>query len=587
MNPLKTIEPIIAAQTINAVKHLFEESVTESQLTISPTRKEFDGDFTLMIFPLVKFSKKTPEQTAEAIGQYLVQQVAEIEKYNVIKGFLNLTLVSSFWHEFLNSMLGNSDFGQLQPSGKKIVLEYTGPNSNKPLHLGHVRNMLLGYSLSNLLKAAGHEVTRVNIYNDRGIAICKSMYAWQKNANGLTPETAKEKGDHFVGKYYTLYSKLEKEESDLKGIKPDETDIAKACKQMLLDWEAGNTELIALWREMNSWVYQAHQETFDNIGITFDKVYYESENYLLGKKMVLDGLSQGVYFKRADGAICVDLAADGLDEKVLLRADGTSIYLTQDIGVAQQRYDDYHPDKSLYIVGNEQDYHFKVLKLCLQKLGTPYADGIEHISYGLVELPSGRLKSREGNIVEADDLINGVIEIAEARTKEQGKVDALSATELQTLYRTIGLGALKYFILKVGAVKRIVFNPEESIDFQGNTGPFIQYTHARICSILRKQNSRIIDASTYEFNALEKELLSLLYHLPQNIKAAADAMDPAIVANNVYEIAKAYSKFWSAHKILSAEDETTIQTRINISKAVAHAIQFNLTILGMEAPARM
>lgn len=584
---MNTIEPILINHTIQAVKDLYNETVTAAQINISPTRKEFEGDFTIMIFPLVKVSKKSPEQTAEDIGNYLKEKIETINSFNIIKGFLNISLQNSFWTDFLNTIIQKESFGQLDSNGKKVILEYTGPNSNKPLHLGHVRNMLLGFSLANLLKAAGNDVTKVNIYNDRGIAICKSMYAWQTQANGLTPETAHEKGDHFVGKYYALYSKLEKEESEAKGIKPEETDIANACKKMLLDWEAGDEKLIQLWKEMNNWVYKAHQETFDNIGIDFDKVYYESENYLLGKEMVLEGLEKGIYFKRADGAICADLTNDGLDEKVLLRPDGTSIYLTQDLGVAQQRYDDYHPDRSLYIVGNEQDYHFKVLKLCLQKLGTPYADGIEHISYGLVELPNGRLKSREGNIVDADDLINGVLEIAEERTKEQGKVDMLSTEELTKLYRTIGLGALKYFILKVGAVKRIVFNPEESIDFQGNTGPFIQYTHARICSIIRKQNAKQTSDSSYEYNELEKELLSALYHLPHTIKAAAEAMDPAIIANNIYELAKNYSKYYSAYKILNAENELAIQNRINISKAVANAIKFNLNILGMNAPERM
>ncbi|MEI6312337.1 MAG: arginine--tRNA ligase [Bacteroidota bacterium] len=584
---MNTIEPILVTHTIDAVKVLYQGDIQASQINISATRKEFEGDFTLMIFPLVKVSKKSPEQTAEDIGVYLLKHVEAIESYNIIKGFLNLKLQNAFWANFLSSIVTNENHGQLASTGKKIILEYTGPNSNKPLHLGHVRNMLLGYSLSNLLSAAGNEVTRLNIYNDRGIAICKSMYAWQTQADGLTPQTANEKGDHFVGKYYALYSKLEKEESETKGIKPEDTDIAKACKKMLLDWEAGNEDLIRLWKEMNKWVYDAHQVTFDSIGISFDKVYYESENYLLGKQMVLDGLAKGVYYKRTDGAVCVDLTADGLDEKVLLRPDGTSIYLTQDIGVAHQRYEDYHPDRSLYVVGNEQDYHFKVLKLCLQKLGEPYADGVEHISYGLVELPSGRLKSREGNIVDADDLIQGVLEIAAERTKEQGKVDSLSATELQNLYRTIGLGALKYFILKVAAVKRIVFNPEESIDFQGNTGPFIQYTHARICSILRKKGATSIDNNSYQYNELENEILRLLYHLPHTIKAAADAMDPAIVANNIYEIAKTYSKYYSAYKILNAEDENTIQNRINLSKAVANAIKFSLNILGIDAPERM
>lgn len=584
---MNTIEPILISHTIEAVKELYQGEIQASQINITATRKEFDGDFTLMIFPLVKISKKTPEQTAEEIGAYLLKHVEAIENYNIIKGFLNLKLQNAFWANFLSAIVTKENHGQLANTGKKIILEYTGPNSNKPLHLGHVRNMLLGYSLSNLLSAAGNDVTRLNIYNDRGIAICKSMYAWQTQAHGLTPDTAKEKGDHFVGKYYALYSKLEKEESEAKGIKPEETDIAKACKKMLLDWEAGDEHLIRLWKKMNQWVYDAHQVTFDSIGISFDKVYYESENYLLGKQMVLDGLAKGVYYKRADGAVCVDLTADGLDEKVLLRPDGTSIYLTQDIGVAHQRYEDYHPDRSLYVVGNEQDYHFKVLKLCLQKLGEPYADGVEHISYGLVELPNGRLKSREGNIVDADDLIQGVLEIAAERTKEQGKVDSLSATELQKLYRTIGLGALKYFILKVAAAKRIVFNPEESIDFQGNTGPFIQYTHARICSILRKKEAAPIANNTYEFNELEKELLSLLYHLPHAIKAAADAMDPAIIANNMYELAKTYSKYYSAYKILNAEDESTIQNRINLSKAVANAIKFSLNILSIDAPERM
>jgi|688.fasta_scaffold07460_9 arginyl-tRNA synthetase len=584
---MNLIEPILIKHTIDAVKKIYDTDIQESHINISATKKEFEGDFTITIFPFVKFSKKSPEQTGEDIGNYLLQQDTQVNKFNVIKGFLNLTLHNSFWNEFLCNIVAKENYGQLASNGKKIVLEYTGPNSNKPLHLGHVRNMLLGYSLSNLLKAAGNDVTRVNIYNDRGIAICKSMYTWKTQANGLTPKLANVKGDHFVGKYYAMYSTLEKAESEAKGIKADDTEIAQACKKMLLEWEAGNKELHALWEEMNNWVYEAHEETFKNIGISFDKVYYESEHYLLGKKLVLEGLEKGIYYKRADGAICVDLTENGLDEKVLLRPDGTSIYLTQDLGIAQQRYEDYHPDRSLYIVGNEQDYHFKVLKLCLQKLGAPYADGIEHMSYGLVDLPSGRLKSREGNIVEADDLINGVIEIAAERTKEQGKVDMLPTEELHQLYRTIGLGALKYFILKVGAVKRILFNPEESIDFQGNTGPFIQYTHARICSILRKKSYQNISENSYELNELEKELLSTLYHLPHTIKGAAEAMDPAEIANYVYNLAKNYSKYYSAYKILNAETEDTIQTRVNISYTVANAIRFCLNILGIDAPERM
>lgn len=584
---MKPIEDLLIEACIKAVHTLYSKEINAQQLPLSATKKEHKGDFTITVFPLVKLSGKGPEQTAQEIGAYLQSALQEIESFNVIKGFLNITLQNAFWQNTLQQINNNIHFGAAAPTGKKIILEYTGPNSNKPLHLGHVRNMLLGYSLSCILKAAGNEVIRANIYNDRGIAICKSMYTWKTKANGATPESTGIKGDHFVGRYYAMYSQLEKEESEQKNCKPEETDIAKACKQMLLDWESGNTELIALWNTMNDWVYRAHQQTFDSVGIQFDKVYYESENYLKGKDMVLDGLAKGLFSKRADGAVIADLTANGLDEKVLLRPDGTSIYLTQDLGIAQQRYDDYHPDRSLYVVGNEQDYHFKVLKLCLQKLGVPYADGIEHISYGMVELPDGKLKSREGKVVDADDLIETVLEIAKERTREQGKVDMLSEEELSHLYKIIGLGALKYFILKVSAVKRIVFNPEESIDFQGNTGPFIQYTHARICSLLRKKNVDNSGAAAYVFNDTERELLSLLYQTPHVVKNAADTMDPALVANHTYELAKTYSKYYSAYPILNAEEPGAVYWRLMLSNAVAQSIRFTTKLMGMEVPERM
>ena len=595
MNTFKQIDTLLTQGTKEAFEKLYQYTLEDQQIIIQETNANFTADITIAVFPLIKFSKKNPEETANEIGQYLKDNIAEIEDFNVVKGFLNIIFSNTYWLSFFSYLQENTCYEFLKPTHKKVLLEYTGPNSNKALHLGHIRNMMLGYSLANILKAAGDEVVKVNIYNDRGIAICKSMLAWKKLGNNETPDTAGIKGDHFVGKYYQLFDKVYKSEIETlvaNGSSKEEAEknapIMIEAQDMLLKWEAGDESIINLWKMMNDWVFKGHDETFNNLGIDFEKVYFESENYMFGKDIVLEGLKNGVYKKRADGAVVVDLTEDGLDEKVLLRADGTSIYLTQDLGVAQQRYNDYHMDDSLYVVGSEQDYHFKVLKLALQKAGKPYADGIKHISYGMVDLPSGKMKSREGTVVEADDLITGMVEIAKQQTIELGKVSSMNETELENLYRVLGLGALKFYILKVNAKKRIMFNPEESIDFHGFTGPFIQYTYTRIRSILRKAGEvKTLNNIHYTLQPIERELLSVLYKAPEVLAESAKQYDPSVMANYVYSIAKTYNKFYGECPVLAAATEEEKECRIALSALTGRMIKHGLGLLGIEVPERM
>ena len=488
------IEQLIAEKVKEAIADLYQVEANPSQIQIQNTRKEFDGDITLVVFLFTKVSRKSPENTAAEIGEYLKKSLPEVEDYNIIKGFLNISILKEYWLNFLVANSANDTFGFIKNrDAQPVVVEYSSPNTNKPLHLGHIRNNLLGFSLSRILQAAGKNVIKVNLVNDRGIHICKSMLAWQRWGNGETPESSGLKGDHLVGKYYVVFDKNYKEQvNDLvtKGSNPEEAakkaPLILEAQQLLQKWEAHDEATIGLWRTMNGWVYEGFDKTYQTLGVEFDKIYYESQTYLLGKQLVEDGLKKGVFIRRADGSVWIDLTADGLDEKLLLRSDGTSVYMTQDLGTAQQRYTEYHPSQLIYVVGNEQEYHFNVLKVVLKHLGYSWADSIYHLSYGMVELPAGKMKSREGTVVDADDLMQEMFNTSEAMARELGKLDSFEGDEAARLYRTIGLGALKYFILKVDPKKNMLFNPEESIDFNGNTGPFIQYTYARIKSVLRK-----------------------------------------------------------------------------------------------------
>ncbi|RYE54202.1 MAG: arginine--tRNA ligase, partial [Sphingobacteriales bacterium] len=542
----------IITAALKGVKQLYNEDVSEGVISLQDTRKEFEGQVTIVVFPLIKVSKKSPEATANDLGAYLVEHVEEVVSFNVVKGFLNLSIVDSYWFDLMNNQLLDPAFGTFEPNGKKVMVEYSSPNTNKPLHLGHVRNNLLGYSVAELLKASGYDVFKVNLVNDRGIHICKSMLAWEKWGKGETPESTGLKGDHLVGKYYVIFDKEYKKEIEalkLQGETEEEAKknapLIKEAQKMLLDWEAGDAEVISLWEKMNGWVYKGFDVTYKNLGVDFDKYYYESNTYLLGKGIVDEGLAKGVFFKKPDGSVWIDLTADGLDQKLVLRADGTSVYITQDLGTAQMKYDDFNMDESLYVVGNEQDYHFKVLFLILDKLGKTWAKGLYHLSYGMVDLPSGKMKSREGTVVDADDLISEMVATARQKTEALGKVTDFSEAEKDSLYYQIGMGALKYFLLKVEPKKRLLFDPAESIDFQGNTGPFIQYTHARIKSLLAK--AAYTPAKTSNSAALsetESDMIILLSKYPLEIETAAKAYSPATLANYLYEVAKLYNKFY-------------------------------------------
>jgi len=587
----------IIAETQKAIFELYQEEVAESVINIQETRKEFEGQATIVVFPITKISKKSPEQTATEMGEYLVANVADITKFNVVKGFLNLSIAESYFLKQFNEEILSPDFGVYAPNGKKVMVEYSSPNTNKPLHLGHVRNNLLGYSVSELLKAYGYDVVKVNLVNDRGIHICKSMLAWQKWGNGETPESTGLKGDHLVGKYYVIFDKEYKKEIDaLKAEGQTEEEakknapLIKEAQQMLLKWEQGDEEVVSLWKTMNEWVYAGFNVTYKNLGVDFDKFYYESNTYLLGKDTVDEGLAKGVFFKKEDGSVWIDLTADGLDQKLVLRADGTSVYITQDLGTAEMKHDDFNMDESIYVVGNEQDYHFKVLFLILEKLGKSWAKGLYHLSYGMVDLPNGKMKSREGTVVDADELIESMVSTAREKTEELGKTNDFSEADKEELYKNIGLGALKYFLLKVEPKKRLLFNPAESIDFQGNTGPFIQYTHARIKSLLSKSDYKFAIGSE-QFSGIsdvELEMILQLAKYPAEIAIAAKAYSPASLANYLYELAKLFNKFYhEVPPIVKTEEGEAKQFRLNLSKKTADIIHAGMLILGITSPERM
>ena len=637
----------ITEAVVKAVKSLYQIDLNPADVSLQETRKEFEGQVTLVTFPFTKVSRKSPGQTGQEIGEFLKNEVGEIAGFNVIKGFLNISLSDEYWlDKFCGEILAN-DFGVIKPNGKKVMVEYSSPNTNKPLHLGHVRNNLLGYSVAKILEAAGFEVVKANLVNDRGIHICKSMLAWQKFGNGETPESSGMKGDHLVGKYYVqfekelqiqlkpiledifdsgnlaifspsqqdkikevlgkiakldeklttnpsekvqkeLEDKISEQKDEIKEIAKLRTQLMIEAQEMLQKWEAGDTEVISLWKTMNTWVYTGFAETYKRLGVEFDKYYYESNTYLLGKDIVEEGLEKGVFFQKEDGSVWVDLTADGLDQKLVRRSDGTSVYMTQDLGTAQLKYNDFHMDESIYVVGNEQDYHFKVLFLILEKLGKSWAKGLYHLSYGMVDLPSGKMKSREGTVVDADDLIDEMEQTAKEQTEALGKTEGLGEAEKAELYHTIGMGALKYFLLKVDPKKRLLFDPNESVDFQGHTGPFIQYTHARIRSVLsRVEASDNAESKVSTLFSEERDLILLLNQFPDIIEQAAKGHNPAAIANYAYEVAKAFNKFYHERSILQAGDEQTKQFRLQLSAASASVIKKGMELLGIEVPERM
>lgn len=587
----------LKSEVVAVVNNLYNQQVESSIVKIDKTPQEFTGELTVVIFPFVKLSKKNPEITAQEIGAALKNGSKNIADFNVVKGFLNISFTDTYWIGVLQNIQRSVNYGLLPKTGKKVALEYCGPNTNKPLHLGHIRNVLLGYATANILAAAGHTVHKVNILNDRGIAICKSMVAYLRNGNNSTPTSTGIKGDHFVGKYYIEFAKIHAAEvADLMsaGMSKDEaekrTSIYLEAQEMLRQWEAGDDTVIALWNKMNDWVYAGFAITYQKIGIDFEKEYKESEFYLDGKKMVQEGLASGAFFSKEDGSIWVDLTDDGLDQKVLLRADGTSVYITQDMGVAEARYNDFKMDTSVYVVANEQDYHFKVLKLVLQKLGRPYGDGIYHLSYGMVDLPEGKMKSREGTVVDADDLIIEMTDEAKAFLAASEKSVTFTDEEKNELADQIGLAALKYFILKVDPKKRILFNPKESIDLQGNTGPFIQYSYARIQSIFRKMAILGIPFNEIQSTSLlpdEKSLIVLINQYPGVVQTAADNYSPAEIANYIYNLAKTFNSFYADHSILKADNEEQQQLRAAIAKLTAHILNSGLQLLGIQSPERM
>lgn len=588
------IENILKNHIADSFKSLYGEATAQENIKLEITNKDHKGDYTFVVFPFLKLSKQKPEDTANSIGNYVKNACDLISNFNVIKGFLNFELSDGFWLGFLKNNIENPDFGKVNDGNEKTVMvEYSSPNTNKPLHLGHLRNNLLGYSVSEILKFSGYKVITANLINDRGIHICKSMLAWT-NGNGETPETSGIKGDHLVGKYYVEFDKTyRKEIEDLKqkGITEEEAKktapaIVQA-QQMLIKWEQNDPEIIALWNKMNNWVYDGFGQTYKRLGISFDKYYYESNTYLLGKDIISEGLQKGVFIKDPDGSVWIDLTADGLDRKIVLRADGTSVYMTQDIGTAQLKYDETHLDKSIYVVGNEQDYHFKVLKLILQKLNKPYADGIYHLSYGMVDLPHGKMKSREGTVVEADELMDDMYNTAQKLTEQLGKTEGFTDNELQNLYETIAMGALKYYLLKVEPAKRMLFNPEESIDFHGNTGPFIQYTYARISSIMRNVSGEFSINTTANLSEPEKELLCNISLFPQKVSAASQSYNPSIVANYVYDVAKSFNRLYHELSILGETDPIKKSNRIALCKITSQVINKSMNLLGISVPERM
>ncbi len=577
-----------------AFKDLFDHSLSLDEVKIENTNPSFEGSFTFVVFPFLRVTKKKPEESGELIGAFVHAKMNEIASFNVVKGFLNFSLTQEYWLSYLGELNQLERLGNKVREPKKIMVEYSSPNTNKPLHLGHVRNNLLGYSISQILSYYGHEVIKANLINDRGIHICKSMLAYQMFANGETPESGNIKGDHLVGKYYVAFDKAYKEEQAQlieSGLTEDEaknqSKLMADAREMLTKWEQGDKGIMVLWNQLNNWVYDGFDISYARMGVDFDVYYKESQTYLLGKSMVLEGLEQGVFFKKDDGSIWVDLTDDGLDQKLLLRADGTSVYMTQDIGTADLKYNDYHMDQSVYIVGNEQDYHFKVLKLVLQKLQKPYADGVHHMSYGMVELPTGKLKTREGKVVDADDLMEEMHATAKERTIEQGKADGLSTDALNELYETLGLGALKYFLLKVDPSKRILFNPADSIDFQGNTGTFIQYTYARCSSILRNAEHEVTMPGSVKLETSEIDLIAHFFKFDNVLEEAANHMSPALIAQYLYDTAKNYNSFYNQCSILKAETDSLVKMRLVLTRITARMIETCGRLLGMKMPDRM
>ena len=590
------IENLISQIARQAVENLYGP-VDASALQIQKTRQEFEGDYTLVTFPLLKLSHKSPEVTANEIGARIVADNPQIAAFNVIKGFLNLSLSPAFWIDRFGEIAADVSFGDAAPTGRTIMIEYSSPNTNKPLHLGHIRNNLLGYSVAQILKANGHNVIKVNLVNDRGIHICKSMLAWQLYGGGETPASTGMKGDHLVGKYYVEFDKHYKaqiKELVSQGMSEDEAKkkapIMQQAQEMLRRWEAKDPEVYKLWQMMNGWVYEGFDVTYKALGVDFDKVYYESQTYLLGKSLVQEGLDKGVFFRKEDNSVWIDLTADGLDQKLLLRGDGTSVYMTQDLGTALRRFEENKLDEMIYVVGNEQNYHFQVLKLVLKKLEYAWSDEIYHLSYGMVELPEGKMKSREGTVVDADDLIADMIETAREMSTELGKLDGCTKEEADDVCRIVGLGALKYFILKVDPKKTMLFDPRESIDFNGNTGPFIQYTHARICSILRKADEAGIDYKSYDCTELLPEEVALIKSLadfPNVVKAAGESFSPSLIAAYAYDLAKTFNGYYHDHSILREEDEQKRRMRLMLAAEVARIIRRAMALLGIEVPQRM
>ena len=603
-----------------AVEHLYGEKTDPGKVLVNTTPPDFSGDYSIVVFPFVKVAKKAPDAAAAEIGEFLRQKVAEIKGFNVVKGFLNLEISDAYWQAFLQSVAGNPGFGRRPANGQKVMVEYSSPNTNKPLHLGHIRNILLGWSCSKILEAVGYEVVKSQIVNDRGVAICKSMLSWQKFGGGKTPESEGIKSDHFVGDYYVLFEQKTKEEYDawqktaeaksiFEGIrKADQPEAAffkefknkwfnehsvlgAEVRDMLLKWEAHDPDTIALWNKMNNWVYEGFDKTYADLGVAFDKLYYESDTYLLGKDIVEDGLAKGVFFKKEDGSVWVDLTDAGFDQKVVLRADGTSVYITQDLGTARMRYEELGCDSFVYVVADEQNYHFQVLFEILKRLGEPYAKGLHHLSYGLVELPTGRMKTREGTVVDADDLIAEVIRIAGEQAGERGEIEGISEAERNENLRKVGMGALKFFIIKVHPKKKMIFNPEESVDLQGQTGPYIQYSAVRINGLMQRVEKEKVDLSKAgSYTAIqpqEKDLLVALHDYPNVVRNAGDEYDPSLVANFCYDLAKKYHRFWHDLSIFSAETESAKAFRLTLSKSVGQVLKAGMGLLGVEMPERM
>ncbi len=617
------ITDIIQNGVIQAVKEIYGETITTDQITMNVTRKEFEGDYTVVTFPFTRIAKKKPGEIAEELGDFLVKNIPQVDRFNVVQGFLNLVVSDQFWRDFLLETAENESFGKQPSNGRKVMIEYCSPNTNKPLHLGHVRNILLGWSCSQLYEAAGYDVVKVQIVNDRGIAICKSMLAWQKFGDGATPESTGTKSDHFVGDYYVMFEQKFQEEykawqQSAQGQavlgekrKPEQSDeqffkdfkntyfneysvLGKEAREMLQAWEANDPATIELWKKMNGWVYAGFEETYRKLGVSFDKLYFESDTYLLGKDLVEQGLASGAFYKKDDGSVWVDLTDAKLDHKVVLRSDGTSVYITQDLGTAQMRYKDFGAEKMVYVVADEQNYHFQVLFETLKRLGEPYADGLHHLSYGMVDLPSGKMKSREGTVVDADDLVAEVIGEARAAAEERGEIAGLSKEEQEETMRKVGLAALKFHIIKVHPKKRMVFDPKESVDLQGQTGPHIQYAYVRIKSVLRKAEGSEFGIGNSELaksygpiQPQEKELISQIYRFPDVINAAAADFDPSAVANYCYDLAKAFHKFFTDLSILKAESEEAKAFRLQLCQAVANVLKTGMELLGIEMPERM